>query len=70
VTELRAEVSLPFRDYERATMALHGDLRLQAAASFSGPLGRVTVTDPVQETDDHGRTWWRWASTALAQTPA
>lgn len=63
VTELRAEVSLPFRDDERATMALRGDLRLRAVASFGGPLGQVTVTGPVEEVDDQGRTWWRWTAT-------
>lgn len=62
-----ARTTLPFNDLERATSALRGELRLQAAYAEAGPQvpdwTTLVVTRLDDEIDHHGRTWWCWSGT-------
>lgn len=72
--QLTATTTLPFPDLERATSALRGDLRLQAAYAKAGPQvpdwTTLVVIGLDDDQDDHGRTWWRWSATVAVLPPA
>lgn len=64
MTRHESSVTLPFDDFERATAALRGELRL--AAAYGGSLvpdwETLEVTGPDQSTDDRGRSWFTWSA--------
>ncbi|SDP46781.1 hypothetical protein SAMN05660199_03967 [Klenkia soli] len=73
VHQFKAAVTLPFPDIERAKAALRGELRLQAAYTEAGPQApdwtTMVVTELDDDTDNHGRTWWRWSATVSSMPP-
>lgn len=66
---LTATAAMPYEHLERATAGLRGQLRELAAAADAVPdWTTLTVTGPAQDVGAHGRIWYRWTATVLAET--
>ncbi len=64
---LTATVAYPYVDLERATLALCGELRRQAATKgLLNDWSTLAVVGPQEAPGAHGRTWYEWHATVHA----